>query len=220
MIGVFTRFSNEERKRWWCWRSFVEMVKSSIACETKERGSWQRVKKWSGSEAFSELCQAFKMEHFKKTVDGFHLLTVFVKRSILYIWQSSEYAFSGYFRHYLLKIKSIIKNQNNSKFLDYFVQPTYFSKHQITLMGSFSHVSMVTKQITYKSFPNFKTKFSHCNLRREEKTRKVTATKIFFRNFLRQEPTKGIEKVNNVVLTHYSPVLLFYTPWKHQKTFR
>ena len=46
-------------------------------------------------------------------------------------------------------------------------------------MGSFSHVSMVTKQITYKSFPNFKTKSSHYNLRREGKTRKVTATKIF-----------------------------------------
>ena len=25
---------------------------------------------------------------------------------------------------------------------------------------------------------------------------------------------------NQTYLTHYSPVLLFYTPWKHQKTFR
>ena len=25
---------------------------------------------------------------------------------------------------------------------------------------------------------------------------------------------------SNISLTHYSPVLLFYIPWKHQKTFR
>ena len=27
-------------------------------------------------------------------------------------------------------------------------------------------------------------------------------------------------KISLLILTHYSPVLLFYTPWKHQKTFR
>ena len=28
------------------------------------------------------------------------------------------------------------------------------------------------------------------------------------------------KKISILVLTHYSPVLPFYTPWKHQKTFR
>ena len=31
---------------------------------------------------------------------------------------------------------------------------------------------------------------------------------------------KGGKAVSARLLTHYSPMLLIYTPWKHQKTFR
>ena len=32
------------------------------------------------------------MEHFEKIVEGFELLTIFAKFSILNVWQGSEYA--------------------------------------------------------------------------------------------------------------------------------
>ena len=43
------------------------------------------------SETSSDLCQISKMECFEKVVDGFELLTIFAKRSILDVWQGSEY---------------------------------------------------------------------------------------------------------------------------------
>ena len=42
-------------------------------------------------EAYSELCQTSKMEYLTKTVNGFQLLTIFAKHSILGVRQGSEY---------------------------------------------------------------------------------------------------------------------------------
>ena len=44
------------------------------------------------SEAYSEHCQTSKMERFEKIIEDFEPLTIFAKRSILYVWQGSEYA--------------------------------------------------------------------------------------------------------------------------------
>ena len=44
------------------------------------------------AKAYSEPCQTSKMEFFAKLVKGFKPLTIFVKSSILDVWQSSEYA--------------------------------------------------------------------------------------------------------------------------------
>ena len=64
------------------------------------------------AEAYLKLCQTSKMELFVKIWNGFQLLTIFVKRSILNIWQGSEYdsawfthslPFTDKFQHSLLK---------------------------------------------------------------------------------------------------------------------
>ena len=39
----------------------------------------------------SDHCQISKIGCFEKVVDGFELLTIFAKRSILDIWRGSEY---------------------------------------------------------------------------------------------------------------------------------
>ena len=44
------------------------------------------------TEAYSEPCQTSKIESFAKIVNGFMPLTIFAKRSILDVWQGSEYA--------------------------------------------------------------------------------------------------------------------------------
>ena len=44
------------------------------------------------SEAYSEPCQTSKMEVFAKIVNGFSFLTIFLKLSILDVWQDSEFA--------------------------------------------------------------------------------------------------------------------------------
>ena len=54
-------------------------------------------------EAYLELCQTSKVELFAKMVNGEKLLTVFVKSSILAVWQGSEYAFDD-FREYIIDI--------------------------------------------------------------------------------------------------------------------
>ena len=43
-------------------------------------------------EAYSKSCETSKMEPFLKIVNGFYLLTIFAKPSILGVWQGSEYA--------------------------------------------------------------------------------------------------------------------------------
>ena len=65
------------------------------------------------SEAYSEHCQTFKMERFEKIVEGFELLTVFAKRSILDVWQGSECA-SANDTHFSLG-KKLIQQQELSK---------------------------------------------------------------------------------------------------------
>ena len=43
------------------------------------------------AEAHSEPCQAFRMELLAEIVNDLKPLTIFAKRSILYVWQGSEY---------------------------------------------------------------------------------------------------------------------------------
>ena len=43
------------------------------------------------SETYSGYCQISKMECLEKVVNGFELLTIFAKLSILDVWQGSEY---------------------------------------------------------------------------------------------------------------------------------
>ena len=44
------------------------------------------------SETCSKHCQTSKMECFEKIIEGFEPLTILAKRSILNVWQRSEYA--------------------------------------------------------------------------------------------------------------------------------
>ena len=44
------------------------------------------------AEAYSEPCQTSKMERFAKIINSFQPLTTFAKRSILDVWQGSEFA--------------------------------------------------------------------------------------------------------------------------------
>ena len=44
--------------------------------------------------------------------------------------------------------------------------------------------------------------------------------KPVFSHILGCNPFSPLRNMFLCTLTHYSPVLLFYTPWKHQKTFR
>ena len=41
---------------------------------------------------YSETSQTSKMGRFTNWVNGINLLTIFAKRSILHVWQGSEYA--------------------------------------------------------------------------------------------------------------------------------
>ena len=52
------------------------------------------------SEAYSELCQASKVESFAKIVNGFKKITIFKRNSILEIFdiQDSEYASANIFQ--------------------------------------------------------------------------------------------------------------------------
>ena len=45
------------------------------------------------TEAFSVSCKTSEMEHFAKLINGWKPLIIFTKRSILVVWQSSEYVF-------------------------------------------------------------------------------------------------------------------------------
>ena len=60
-------------------------------------------------EAYSEPCQRSKMEHFAKHAEVWlsnfieiHTFTCFVKRSILDVWQGSEYT-SVFLKHTYLR---------------------------------------------------------------------------------------------------------------------
>ena len=50
-----------------------------------------------GSGAHSELCQTLKMELVTKVDNVFKQLTIFAKRSILDIWQGSDYVSENVF---------------------------------------------------------------------------------------------------------------------------
>ena len=54
------------------------------------------------SEAYSELCQVSKVESFAKTVNGFKNITIFMRNSILEIFDNhnSEYASANIFQIY------------------------------------------------------------------------------------------------------------------------
>ena len=64
--------------------------------------------KWSAWYTKASLGprQTSKMKVFEKIVDGFQLITIFAKSSILDIWQGSEYASVTYFFQILLICKN------------------------------------------------------------------------------------------------------------------
>ena len=41
-------------------------------------------------EVYSEPCEISEMKHFEKLINGYFLLTIFVKLSILDVWKVSE----------------------------------------------------------------------------------------------------------------------------------
>ena len=65
------------------------------------------------SEAYSEHCQTFKMERSEKIVEGFEPLTIFTKRSILDVWQCSEYVFTA--DTYFILGKKLMQQQELSR---------------------------------------------------------------------------------------------------------
>ena len=46
-------------------------------------------------ETYSESCQTSKMDCFGKIVNGFYKFTGFGKRSVLDVWQCSQYDFAS-----------------------------------------------------------------------------------------------------------------------------
>ena len=49
---------------------------------------------WTGIlETYSKTCQTSKIRNFAKIANGQKPLTIFANRSMLYVWQDSEYAF-------------------------------------------------------------------------------------------------------------------------------
>ena len=52
-------------------------------------------------EACSEPCQLSKMKCFTKMLNGFQPLSIFAKRSILDVWQGSEYVCAFTFKEFL-----------------------------------------------------------------------------------------------------------------------
>ena len=47
---------------------------------------------WNISEAYSQLCQTFKIEVFVEIVNKLNLIFIFAKNSILGVWQGSKYS--------------------------------------------------------------------------------------------------------------------------------
>ena len=63
-------------------------------------------------EVYSEPSRTSKVVLFAKIVNGFHLLTIFAKGSILDVRMGSEYASTSY---YETKIQKVEKMRNRSK---------------------------------------------------------------------------------------------------------
>ena len=62
------------------------------------------------------------------------------------------------------------------------------------------------------------------NRKMEVQHKKITAHQLSLMHHVRSQKVIKMKSHKNelwkIKLTHYSPVLLFYTPWKHQKIFR
>ena len=52
----------------------------------------QKILCWEHLEVYTKPCQIFKKKCFAKIINGFLPLSIFAKRSILDIWEGSEYA--------------------------------------------------------------------------------------------------------------------------------
>ena len=70
------------------WYKFSELRHYSLVIFAVGIGRSKVIDK---SEWYVEPCQTSKMEHFAR-VNGWKLLTIFAKSSILDVWQDSEYA--------------------------------------------------------------------------------------------------------------------------------
>ena len=70
-------------------------------------------------EVSSEPCQTSKMEFFVKIVNGLKPVVIFARKSILDIWQGSEYSFGwlyvivGVFRLGVFRISKMIRSIQN-----------------------------------------------------------------------------------------------------------
>ena len=77
------------------------------------------------AKTYLEPRQISKMELFEKLVNGFQLLTIFIKSSILDVWQGSEYASELEHEHFeakdqVKKIRTLNLNKISVNKKDYF----------------------------------------------------------------------------------------------------
>ena len=89
----------------WLWTSKYCMV----------RFFKKSVKKISHTEAYSEPYQISKMERFGEIVNGFLPLTIFAKRTILDIWQSSQYASNTLIAQSFIELHNLFMSCTYSK---------------------------------------------------------------------------------------------------------
>ena len=92
--------------------------------------------KKKSTEAYSEPCQIFKMDHFVKIVNDKKALAIFAKHSILDVWQDSEYAsdqwpiFKSYIEPWIFAIKYF---PETFSWLNPLSQPYKMVKHTQTI---------------------------------------------------------------------------------------
>ena len=78
------------------WRLPKKYIKGGWPCRGLSIERWIKLSaRYATSipEVYSEASQTSKIKLFVKIVNGFQPLTIFVKSSILNVWQASEYAF-------------------------------------------------------------------------------------------------------------------------------
>ena len=94
------------------------------------------------SEAYSEHCKTSKMERLEKIIEDFEPLTFFAKRSILNVWQGSEYAPAAdtYFGLgkkliQLQELSRLFKGRNIKLLFAVIVVRSIFSNHELYLQN-------------------------------------------------------------------------------------
>ena len=97
----------------------------------------------------SDQCQISKIGCFEKVVDGFELLTIFAKRSILDIWHGSEYGSAV--DNYSSLRKKLIRLQKLSRLLkDRNIKLTSYCLHSKEYFLITNQICEIFKQITHQ----------------------------------------------------------------------